>query len=206
MTAPPDHTTNDSHPAEAPPLGRLEIICGPMFAGKSTELIRRLTTARAEGQRVLAVKPALDDRYHPTAIATHDGKTLEGTTITAAHELGELEADTIGLDEAHFFEDGLHQAVAALLAGGTRVILAGLERTSFNEPFGEMAALLIEADEVIKISGTCSICGRPAVHTVRLIPADDTIIVGGAGMFANRCRDHLRSAPVYLGNGVMLEA
>lgn len=196
-TNPPTQT--DSRSSPTPPLGRLEVICGPMFAGKSTELIRRLVEASEAGQEVLGVKPALDDRYHPTAIATHDKVRFDGVTVEHARELVDLEADVIGLDEAHFFEEGLRDACRALLDRGTRLILAGLDRTSFNEPFHEMGQLLVEADDVMKVVGVCSICGRPAVHTVRLVERDEDIIVGGEGWFANRCRAHLRTAPVYLG-------
>ena len=178
----------------ATPLGRLEIICGPMFAGKTTELMRRLTAARDAGLRVRAVKHGLDDRYHPTALATHDGRTIDASTITEADELRVFDEAVIGLDEAHFFKDGLHDAVMTLLARGSRVILAGLDRTSLNEPFGEMATLLIEADEVIKIAGRCAICDRPAVHTIRLFDSKEDIVVGAEGMFENRCRIHLSSS------------
>ncbi len=198
-TNPPAVTSDATDSQEHPPLGRLEVVCGPMFAGKSTELIRRLVQASEAGLEVLGVKPALDDRYHPTAIATHTQMTFEGVTVTDASELTDLQADVIGLDEAHFFDHGLREAIGVLLARGTRVVIAGLDRTSFNEPFHEMGALLVEADEVTKLEGVCSICGRRAVHTVRLIEADEDIIVGGEGWFANRCRAHLRTAPVYLG-------
>lgn len=202
MTTNPPATSDDAATPQGdpPPLGRLEVICGPMFTGKSTELIRRLVEAAKAGQEVVGVKSAIDDRYHPTSIATHDGITFEGVTVRHARELAELEADVIGLDEAHFFDDGLRDACRELLDRGSRVILAGLDRTSFNEPFHEMGVMLVEADEVTKLEGACSICGRSAVHTVRLIEADEDIIVGGEGWFANRCRAHLRTAPVYLGH------
>lgn len=194
---PPLSPTPD--PSGLPPLGRLEVICGPMFAGKSTELIRRLVEASEAGLEVLGVKSAIDDRYHPTAITTHTDVKFDGVTVSSAHELVDLEADVIGLDECHFFDDGLRDACRTLMDRGTRIIMAGLDRTSFNEPFHEMGQLLVEADEVTKLEGSCSICGQRAVHTVRLIERDDDIVVGGAGMFANRCRAHLRTEPVYLG-------
>ncbi len=186
-------------------LGRLEVICGPMFSGKSTELIRRLNDAADAGEAVLAVKSALDDRYHPTAVTTHDGKSLPGVTIREPGELLTLDwssasdggkgecggGSVLGLDEAHFYEGGLHDAVMGLLARGVRVILAGLDRTSMNEPFGEMGRLMVEADEVIKLAGECAVCGRAAVHTIRLFDSKESIVVGGEGMFENRCRVHL---------------
>ncbi len=175
---PPAHTDPDAaanasaSEQAAAPLGRLEVICGPMFTGKTTELIRRLERAGAQGCHVLAVKPAIDTRYHETALSTHDARYLDAVTIHGPAELLELNeesrgvgglgaghADVLGLDEAHFFREGLHDAVMTILARGTRVIIAGLDRTSMNEPFGEMARLLIEADEVTKLAGHCAVCG-----------------------------------------------
>lgn len=180
------------------------MICGPMFTGKTTELIRRLEEAGAHTHHVLAVKPSIDTRYHATALATHDNRSFDGVTIGSARELltlaeessargGVAEGcpDVLGLDEAHFFREGLHEAVMELVARGTRVILAGLDRTSMNEPFGEMARLLIEADEVMKLAGVCAVCGRPACHTIRLFDSTEDVVVGGVGMFENRCRVHL---------------
>ncbi|MBL0928079.1 MAG: thymidine kinase [Phycisphaerales bacterium] len=174
-----------------PASPRLEVICGPMFAGKSTELIRRLSGALAAGRRVRALKPHIDTRYHATHIATHDGRLLPASTIARPEELLDAEGDLVGLDEAHFFRSGLHDAVRRLLGRGTSVVLAGLDRTSLNEPFGEMAALLVEADEVVKLTAPCAVCGQPAVHTIRLFDSKEDIVVGGAGMFENRCRRHL---------------
>lgn len=193
-----------AQPGAHPPLGRLEVICGPMFTGKTTELIRRLEEAGASGLHVLAVKPALDTRYHESALATHDARYFDGVTIGSPEELpglereslghgglGDAHPDVLGLDEAHFFREGLHAVVMRLLGRGTRVIIAGLDRTSMNEPFGEMARLLVEADEVVKLAGECAVCGREACHTVRLFDSTEDVVVGGAGMFENRCRAHL---------------
>lgn len=166
-----------------------------MFAGKSTELIRRLRAASDAGRTVAAVKPSIDTRYHPTAIATHTGTLFDAGTITHPGQLRSIDAEVVGLDEAHFFREGLHDAVMDLLHDAAhrsrRVILAGLDRTSLNQPFGEMARLLIEADEVTKLTAPCGVCGRPAVHTVRLFESTEDIVVGGVGMFENRCREHL---------------
>jgi thymidine kinase len=182
-------------PNETPPLGRLTVICGPMFTGKTTTLIDRLLSALGSGgSTVVAVKPSLDDRYHPTDLTTHDGRSLPATTIDRPEQLVGLAGDVIGLDEAHFFESGLHGPVMTLVGRGAHVLIAGLDRTSMNEPFGEMGLLLVEADEVVKLAGKCAVCGREAVHTVRLFDSTEPIVVGGPGMFENRCRAHL-SAP-----------
>ena len=175
-----------------PPLGALTVICGPMFTGKTTALIDRLEDAqRRTGASFAAIKPALDNRYHATDLVTHNGRTFEARTIDEPRELLALSEGVIGLDEAHFFAEGLHAAVLALVERGALVIVAGLARTSMNEPFGEMGRLLIEADEVVKLAGRCAICERPAVHTIRLFDSTEPIVVGGPGMFENRCRAHL---------------
>ncbi|MCH8110619.1 MAG: thymidine kinase [Proteobacteria bacterium] len=173
----------------------MTVICGPMFTGKTTALIDRLEAAGAAGDlTVIAVKPSLDDRYHPTNLTTHDGRSHAAHTIERPEELVDLAGDVIGLDEGHFFEEGLHGPVMTLVDRGVHVLVAGLDRTSMNEPFGEMGRLLVEADEVVKLAGRCAVCGRPAVHTVRLFDSTESIVVGGPGMFENRCRAHL-SAP-----------
>ncbi|MFG0273618.1 MAG: thymidine kinase [Phycisphaerales bacterium] len=180
-----------------PPLGRLEVVCGPMFAGKTTRLLERLAAAQQAGRAVIAAKPRIDTRYHPTDIVTHAGRSISAHTIDHPRELDALARDAavLGLDEAHFFEEGLRDAANALVSRGVTVILAGLDRTSLNQPFGEMGALLIEADEVTKLTAPCAVCGRPAVHTVRLFDSTESIVVGGEGMFENRCRAHLHDPP-----------
>lgn len=174
-------------------VGRLEVICGPMFAGKTTMLLDLLAEAQASGCSVEAVKPSIDNRYHASNIVTHTGRAIPAGAIGAPEDLARCGADVIGLDEAHFFETGLHRAVVPHLRLGRRVILAGLDRTSMNEPFGEMGLLLVEADVVHKLTAPCAVCGRPAVHTVRLFPSRARIVIGGTGMFENRCRVHLES-------------
>lgn len=164
-----------------------------MFAGKTTRLLASLALAQLEGLDVRAVKPAIDNRYHPTKITTHTGDALDALVIHTPSELSAVRADVVGLDEAHFFVEGLHCAVMTLLDRGTRVLLAGLDRTSMNEPFHEMGRLLVEADVVHKLTAPCAICGRPAVHTIRLFDSTEPIVIGGEGMFENRCRAHLRT-------------
>lgn len=192
MTAP------STHP-DPPTPSRLEVICGPMFAGKTTLLIERLARAQASGVEVAALKPAIDTRYHPSDIVTHAGKAIPARTIHEPAELTSVDAAHIGIDEAHFFEQGLHDAITTLLARGTSITLAGLDRTSMNEPFGEMGALLIEADLVTKLTAPCAVCGRDAVHTVRLFASREPIVIGGEGMFETRCRTHLHVPPPVQG-------
>ena len=189
--------------------GRLVVICGPMFAGKSTALLDRARAAHAAGRRVLAVKPAGDDRYDASAIVTHAGEQARARALHHAGEVLSVCAEHPGgppevviIDEAHFFGDELVAPVLALLAGpgvgggagggatgaGCEVILAGLERDHRGEPFAPLPRLLCEADEVVKLTGRCARCGGAAIHSQRLVASGERIVVGGAEAYEPRCR------------------
>ncbi len=181
--------------------GVLEVITGPMFSGKSEELIRRLKRARIARQRVACFKPDIDLRYHRTSIASHSQQTHEAATVTPnADRLREaLYADNtidtvevVGLDEAQWFDDGILPLVLELVAAGKRVILAGLDTTFANEPFGPVPALMALADKVTKLNAVCMVCGAPAIHTQRLGTSTELVVVGAAGMYEARCRAHFQ--------------
>src|ERR1700761_6972860 len=154
--------------------GRIEVITGPMFSGKSEELIRRLKRARIARQRVACFKPDIDLRYHRTAIASHSQQTHEAETVATVKHLREqvypqlAEIDVIGIDEAQFFDDSLVQFATELVHFDKRVVLAGLDTTFTGDPFGPIPALMAIADEVTKLSAVCIVCGAPAIHTQRL--------------------------------------
>ncbi len=170
--------------------GRLEVICGPMFAGKTTELVRRLLDAQRRGERVLAIKPARDTRYRVLEIATHTGETFPATPVAdAAAVLPALQNSTVvAIDEVHFFGAAFTPVCQAMIRHGVRVIVAGVERDHLGRPFEPFPALLCEADEVVKLAGTCAICGGPSVHSQRMFASDAAIVVGGAESYQPRCR------------------
>ncbi len=176
--------------------GRIEVITGPMFSGKSEELIRRLKRARIARQRVLCYKPDIDLRYHRTAIASHGAQTHEACTVANVDRLrAELyprlaEVDVIGIDEAQFFDEGIVPLAMELVHLGKRVLLAGLDTTFAAEPFGPIPALMATADEVTKLSAVCMVCGAPAIHTQRLGSSQELVMVGAAGVYEARCRTH----------------
>jgi thymidine kinase len=185
-------------PASAAPLvthpGRIEVITGPMFSGKSEELIRRLKRARIARQRVLCFKPSLDVRYHKTAIASHSSQTLEALTVATADDLRAAlfpvidEVEVIGVDEAQFFDASILPLSMELMHRGKRVILAGLDTTFAGEPFPPIPDLMAIADEVTKLSAVCMQCGAPAIHTQRLGSSQSLVLVGAAGIYEARCR------------------
>lgn len=179
--------------------GRLEIICGPMFAGKSTELIRRLREGERGGLMVVGFKPVSDTRSGEAAIRTHPGDVLEARPLGGALQLIEslprgVEVDrlVIGVDEGHFFGAALVEPVRLLLSRGARVIVAGVERDHRGLPFEPFPALLCEADEVVKLTSVCAVCGGAAVHSQRMVASDAAIVVGGAESYQARCRGCFR--------------
>jgi thymidine kinase len=178
--------------------GRIEVITGPMFSGKSEELIRRLKRARIARQRVACYKPDIDLRYHRTAIASHSSQTHDATTVATVEDLKAAlfpqlgEIDVIGIDEAQFFDTRLIPLSVELVHLGKRVVMAGLDTTFNAEPFGPIPALMAIADEVAKLSAVCMVCGQPAIHTQRLGQSQELVVVGAAGVYEARCRAHFQ--------------
>jgi len=176
--------------------GVLEVITGPMFSGKSEELIRRLKRARIARQRVACFKPDIDLRYHRTAIASHSAQTHEAVTVATVEELREAlypqlaEIDVVGIDEVQFLSPEVIPLALELVALGKRVLIAGLDTTFANEPFGPVPNLMALADKVTKLSAVCMVCGQPAIHTQRLGQSQELVVVGAAGMYEARCRAH----------------
>jgi thymidine kinase len=177
-------------------VGRIEVIVGPMFSGKSEELIRRLKRARIARQRVACYKPDIDLRYHRTAIASHSSQTHDASTVATVEALKAAlfpqlsDIDVIGIDEAQFFDASIIPLTIELVHLGKRVLLAGLDTTFSYEPFGPIPALMAIADEVTKLSAVCMICGAPAIHTQRLGQSQELVVVGAAGLYEARCRTH----------------
>jgi thymidine kinase len=172
-----------------------------MFSGKSEELIRRLKRARIARQRVLCFKPDIDLRYHRTAIASHSQQTHDAAVITPNSDslrdqlfgAGQIDsADVIGLDEVQFFDMEIVPLVLELVHLGKRVLLAGLDTTFANEPFGPVPNLMALADQVTKLSAVCMTCGQPAIHTQRLGASQELVVVGAAGVYEARCRAHFQ--------------
>ena len=179
--------------------GWLEVITGPMFAGKSEELIRRVKTLSYTKMKIIAFKPAIDDRYDKTAIASHDGAKYEAYAINNAQfilELVKQDTQVVAIDEIQFFDMSIVKICEELADRGIRVIAAGLDLDFKGEPFGPMPELLARAEFVTKLSAVCTVCGCAATRTQRLIdgkPADfnDPIIkVGAKENYEARCRKH----------------
>jgi thymidine kinase len=178
--------------------GWIEVVVGPMFSGKSEELIRRINRSLIARQRVLVFKPQLDDRYHRTEVSSHDGRRALAIPVRDSAELraylSDPLPDVLAVDEAQFFDRGLVGLVLEMANKGVRVICAGLDMDFRGEPFGVIPDLLTRAEYVEKLCAVCAVCGAPATRTQRFVngkPArydDPVILVGASEAYEPRCR------------------
>ncbi len=172
-------------------MGWIEVIVGPMFSGKSEELIRRLRRAEIARQRVQIFKPMIDQRYAKNGIVSHSGLEISSDLVkTGAEVLQRIEPRTevIGIDEGQFLGESLLEVCTKLADMGKRVIVAGLDTDFMGRPFEPIPRLLAVAEEIQKLLAICVRCGNPAVHTQRLVASEELIVVGAGGMYEARCR------------------
>lgn len=179
--------------------GRLEVITGPMYAGKTSELLERRKRAKLAGNTVKSFKPVIDDRFEETEIGTHNGETVQATTVKTGYQITEHvteEVDVVIVDEANLFKQGLVPNMQSLANSGHRVILAGTDQTFRGTPFTPLGRLMVAADRVDKLHAVCKKCGDKASMNQRFDsdgePAhiDDPLVeIGGKQKYEARCRD-----------------
>ncbi len=171
--------------------GWIEVICGPMFSGKSEELIRRLRRAAIAKQRVQVFKPAIDRRYHDTRITSHSAQSLDAEALPdVASLVAALDPGTqvVGIDEAQFFGPTLVAAVQSMADRGVRVVIAGLDQDYLGRPFEPIPQLLAIAEQITKCLAVCSQCGALASRSFRLSGGGERVQVGAADSYEARCR------------------
>jgi len=180
------------------PLGKLTLVCGSMFAGKSEELIRLARRALYAKRKIQVFKPSIDDRYHQTMVVSHQGVSFEAETVNGVNELRKkLQSDVqmVLIEEVQFFDISIVELCVELADNGVEVIVAGLDQDFRRQPFGPMASLLIAADEVVKLRAICMKCGQTASHTYRMVdgkPArwdDPIVLIGATESYEARCRN-----------------
>ena len=172
-------------------IGWIEVVSGPMFSGKSEELIRRLRRAKIARKRVQVFKPVIDDRYSGTEIVSHGDQRMESLAVANAKEIVEKldwRTQVVGVDESNFFGLELVEVATQLADTGKQVVIAGLDTDYLGRPFVPMPELLCVAESITKMLAICMRCGNPAKHTQRLVESSDLIVVGAAGMYEARCR------------------
>lgn len=186
--------------------GWIEVICGSMFAGKTEELIRRITRIKFAKRDVLVFKPVIDDRYSYSEVVSHSQRKVKSIPVVDSKELQQhIDAlvkmpYAVCIDEAQFFDKGLLDICESLANKGVRVIVAGLDLDFRGEPFGIMPDILARAEYITKLQAICQVCGDPATRTQRLIdgkPAkynDPIILVSAQEKYEARCR-HCHQVP-----------
>lgn len=173
--------------------GSIELVCGPMFSGKTEELIRRVKRAQIAKQRIQIFKPALDVRYDETKVVSHSNQAIHSEPVEKAVDILLNLKDTtrvVAIDEVQFFDQDIVKVVSKLADRGYRVICAGLDLDYRGVPFGPMPMLLALADNVQKIQSICTVCGSPATRSQRLSDSTDTVLLGETEAYQARCRAH----------------
>lgn len=178
------------HEPRPHPTGWIEVVVGPMYSGKTEELIRRLRRAQIARQRVEIFKPSIDVRYGADHIVSHSEARIPSRLVSTASEILPLadDAQVIGIDEGQFLGPDLPRVVDRLAESGKRVIVAGLDQDYRGQPFEPMPQLLAIAEYITKTLAICVVCGAPASRTQRMRPESGRVVVGGAGLYEARCR------------------
>ena len=171
--------------------GRIEVICGSMFSGKTEELIRRLKRAKFAKQRVEIFKPTIDTRYSEEEVVSHDQHSIMSTPVDSSSSILLLSADmdVVGIDEAQFMDMGIVEVCNTLANRGVRVIVAGLDMDFKGVPFGPMPGLCAIADDVTKVHAICVKCGNLAYVSHRIVNNDKLVLLGEVGEYEPLCRE-----------------
>lgn len=170
--------------------GRIEVICGSMFSGKTEELIRRLRRAQFARQKIEIYKPTVDTRYSVEKVVSHDRNSISSTVVKSSDEILPLLGDTevVGIDEAQFFDEGIVKVCDRMADMGIRVIVAGLDMDFEGKPFGPMPALCAIAEEVTKVHAICVRCGDLAYVSHRIVSDKQQVLLGEKGEYEPLCR------------------
>ena len=181
---------------EAHRPGRIEVVCGSMFSGKTEELIRRMKRAKFAKQKVEIFKPALDTRYSDNDVVSHDQNAIPSTPVETSSSILLLSSDieVVGIDEAQFLDMGLVDVCNELANRGVRVIIAGLDMDFRGVPFGPMPALCAIADDVTKVHAICVRCGNLAYVSHRTVQNDKRVLLGETQEYEPLCRDCYQKA------------
>ena len=170
--------------------GWIEVVCGSMFSGKTEELIRRLKRAEFANQKLLLVKPLIDDRYHKENVVSHQGTSFNAIAVKNSKVILDIwkKEKVVAIDEAQFFDEGIVDVCNSLAEKGVRVIVAGLDMDFQGVPFGPMPHLLSIAEYVTKVHAICLSCGNLAQFSHRTVDAKEQVMVGAVEEYKPLCR------------------
>lgn len=178
-------------------LGWVEVVCGPMFAGKSEELIRRVKRIEYAKKKIIVFKPLIDNRYSEDEVVSHNKRRTKCYNLKHSSEVEKYitpDLYAVAFDEVQFMDEGILKVIDDLANRGIRVICAGLDNDFRGEPFSIMPQLLCMAEYVTKLTAICNVCGANATRTQRVVngkPAyyeDPIIIIGASEAYEPRCR------------------
>lgn len=171
--------------------GKLTVVSGCMFSGKTTMLIRLAEKAKKEGKHIEVFYPENDTRHEKDIIKSHSDLTHESKALPlAVSEIPNLKFDTVFIDEAQFFEKSLTKAINGLVEKEVDVVVGGLDKDFRGEPFPTVESLSVIADDVVHLEAICTVCKKPAFFSQRLVESDDVILIGGKDMYQPRCQEH----------------
>ncbi|MBF0297838.1 MAG: thymidine kinase [Oligoflexia bacterium] len=173
--------------------GHLEVISGPMFSGKTEELIRRVRRAQIARVKVQVFRPSIDNRYNDKDVVSHSSQSIEAIPVKNSNDIWHRIKDStriVAIDEVQFFDNEIIKVVTKLTNRGHRLICAGLDLDYRAKPFGPMPALLAMADEIVKVHAICTICGGIATRSQRVVNSKAQLLVGATEAYEARCRAH----------------
>ena len=170
--------------------GAIEVCCGSMFSGKSSELIRRLSRAKIAKLRVMSFTPAIDTRYSTFEVVSHDGMHIESIAVNDPTEILRYaqNVDVVGIDEVQFMDESIVDVASQLANSGIRVICAGLDMDYTGKPFGPMPRLMAIAEHITKLHAICVRCGDPANNSFRTADSDELVMLGEKDAYIPLCR------------------
>ena len=171
-------------------IGSIEVITGPMFSGKTDELLRRISRSFIAKQKTLLFKPNIDSRYSETHVVAHNNNKLEAISVDLAIDILGLsvDADVIGIDEAQFFGNDIIEVCNKLANNGKRVIVTGLDKNFKGLPFAPLPQLICIADYATKLQAICMECTAPASFTFRINESSQEILIGESKDYEALCR------------------
>ncbi|KAK2998635.1 hypothetical protein RJ639_023710 [Escallonia herrerae] len=189
------------------PSGEIHVIVGPMFAGKTTALLRRIKSEGNSGRNVAIIKSSKDTRYAIDSVVTHDGTKFPcwalPDLLSFKHRFGADaydKLDVIGIDESQFFADLYDFCCNAADHDGKTVIVAGLDGDYLRRSFGSVLEIIPLADTITKLTARCELCGKRAFFTLRKTDEKQTELIGGADVYMPVCRQH------YVNGQAVMEA
>ena len=170
--------------------GWIEVICGPMFSGKTEELIRRLVRAQIAKQKVAIFKPSIDNRFSDDFIVSHNQRKIQSIQVKTTERILDYrdKAEVFGIDEAQFFDQSIVEVCRILANEGRRVVIAGLEKDYLAQSFGSMPELLVDAEYITKVNAICMNCGDPANYSHRISYEKKQVVVGEIDKYEALCR------------------